>query len=78
MLFGSVSREIILAHPKTNSSIFSYQTRLELQTGLASIVKKNNIYKTFLAANTQDGFGEHMDKQYPMCKIKYTAVFFML
>ncbi len=39
MLFGSVSREIILAHPKTNSSIFSYQTRLELQMGLASIVR---------------------------------------
>ncbi len=26
MLFGRVSRKILLAHPKTNSSIFSYQT----------------------------------------------------
>ncbi len=39
MLFGRVSRKMILAHPKTNSGIFSYQTRLELQMGLASIVR---------------------------------------
>ncbi len=36
MLFGRVLRKMILAHPKTNSSIFSCQTRLELQMGLAS------------------------------------------
>ncbi len=29
-------------------------------------------------ANTRDGFGEHRDKKYPMCKMKYTAVFVML
>ncbi len=39
MLIGRVSRKILLAHPKTNSSIFSYQTRLELQMGLASMVR---------------------------------------
>ncbi len=39
MLFGRVSRKIILAHPKTNCSIFSYQTRLKLQMGLASMVR---------------------------------------
>ncbi len=39
MLFGRVSRKIILTHPKTDSSIFSYQTRLELQMGLASMVR---------------------------------------
>ncbi len=39
MLFGSVSRKILLAHPKTNSSIFSYQTRLELQMALASMLR---------------------------------------
>ncbi len=33
---------------------------------------------SFLAANTQDGFGEHWDKNYPMCTMKYTAVLFML
>ncbi len=32
----------------------------------------------FLAADTQDGFGEHRDKKYPMCTMKYTAVFLML
>ncbi len=36
--------------------------------------KKNS----FLAANTQDGFGEHREKMYPMCSMKYTAVFEML
>ncbi len=39
MFFGRVSRKILLAHPKTISSIFSYQTRLELQMGLASMVR---------------------------------------
>ncbi len=33
---------------------------------------------SFLAANTQDGFGEHRDKKYPMFTMKYTAVFLML
>ncbi len=28
VLLGMVSRKIILAHPKTNSSIFSYQTQV--------------------------------------------------
>ncbi len=31
---------------------------------------------SFLAANTQDGFGEHRDNKYPTCTVKYTAVFF--
>ncbi len=39
MLFGRDSRKILLAHPKTNSSIFSCQTRLELQMALASMVR---------------------------------------
>ncbi len=39
MLFGRVSRKNILAHPKIHSRIFSYQTRLELQMGLASMVR---------------------------------------
>ncbi len=44
-------------------------------TGFYGQMKQRN---SFLAANTQDGFGEHRDKKYPMCTIKYTAVFFML
>ncbi len=39
MLFGRISRKTLLIHPKTNSSIFSYQTQLELQIGLASMVR---------------------------------------
>ncbi len=50
--------KIILAHSKTNSSIFRYQTRLELQMGLASVVRRK-YGQSFLAANTQVGFGEH-------------------
>ncbi len=77
MLFGRVSRKILLTHPKIISSIFSYQTWLELQMGLASMVRWNQ-KTSFLAANTQDGFGEHKDQKYPMCTMKYTAVFLML
>ncbi len=32
-------KKIVLTHPKTNSSKFSCQTRLELQMALASIVR---------------------------------------
>ncbi len=39
MLLGRVSRKIVLTHPKTNSSKFSCQTRLELQMALASMVR---------------------------------------
>ncbi len=39
--FGGGSRTILLTHPKTVSSIFSYQTQLELQMGLASMVRWN-------------------------------------
>ncbi len=34
-----VRGNILLTHPKTNSSKFSFQTRLELQMALASIVR---------------------------------------
>ncbi len=39
MLFRRVSRKNILAHPKTISSIFSYQTRLKLIIGLISMIR---------------------------------------
>ncbi len=81
MLFGRASRrenrENKMLSPKTILSIFSYQTRLELQMGLASMVRWNK-KNCFSAANTQDGFGEHRDKKYPLCTMKHTAVFLML
>ncbi len=43
-------------------------------TGFYGQMKQKN---TFLTANTQDGFGEHMDKKYPICTMKYTTVFLM-
>ncbi len=36
---GGFQEKIVLTHPKTNSSKFSCQTRLELQMALASIVR---------------------------------------
>ncbi len=57
---------------KTNSSIFSYQTRLELQMALWSEETK---IISFLAANTQDGFGEHRDKSTPCVQWNYCFIF---
>ncbi len=67
MLFGRVSRNILLVHPKTNSSISSCQTWLLLQMRLASMVRWN-LKKSFLAAHPPDGFGAN-----PMLTVKYTA-----
>ncbi len=77
MLFGRVSRKILLNHPKTNSSKFSCQTQLELQMALSSMVRWN--WKNcFLAANPPDEFSENRDKRYPMSTVKYTAGSLML
>jgi len=38
MLFERVSRKILLAPPKTNISIFSGPTQLDLQTAQGSVV----------------------------------------
>ncbi len=45
--------------------------------GRASMLRWNK-KMIFLAANTQDVFGEHRDKKYRMCTMKYTAVLLML
>ncbi len=64
MLFGRVSRKKFPDRLKTTSSIFSCQTWLGLQMGLASKFRWNK-KTSFLAANTQDVFGEHRDKKVP-------------
>ncbi len=69
-------------YPHSSKNIFSLQ-HIELSdttgtsngTGFYGQMKQK---KENLAANTQDGFGEHRDKKYPMCTMKYTAVFLML
>ncbi len=66
MLFGRVSRKNILAHPKNKIQ----HIQLSDTTGTSNV--------TGFYGKTQDGFGEHRDKKYRMCTIKYTAVFFML
>ncbi len=78
MLLGRVSRKILLAHPKTNSSIFSCQTRLERQIALAYLVTWNNKKNRFLVANPPDRFSTNRDKKYPMSTVKYTAGSIML
>ncbi len=55
----------------------SNMTETSNGTGFYDQMKQTN-KNHFFAANTQDGFGEHRDKKYPMCTMKYTAVFFML
>ncbi len=77
MLFGRVSRKILLTHPKTISSKFSCQTRLELQMALASIVRWN-WKNSFLAATPPDEFSTNRDKKSPMSTVKYTAGSLML
>jgi len=68
MLLGRVSRKCLLAHPKTNSSKFRCQTRLELQKGLDYAQMKQTKKKSlFLAANPPDRFGANMST------VKYTA-----
>ncbi len=65
MLFGRVSRKNLLPHPqKKLQHIFSYQTWLKHQMALASMVRWNK-KMSLLAANTQDGFDEHRDKNSP-------------
>ncbi len=42
-------------------------------TGFYGQMKLKN---ELLAANTQDGFGAHRDKKYPMCTMKYYCCIF--
>ncbi len=37
--------------------------------------ENNETKKIVFNSNNQDGFCEHRDKKYPMCTMKYTAVF---
>jgi len=39
MLFERLLRKMLLAHPRTNSSMFSGQTRVDLQTAQGSVVR---------------------------------------
>jgi len=77
MLFRRVSRKIILAHPKQTPaySVIRHDWNFKCYWLLWSDETKT---KLFFAAHTQDGFGERRDKKYPMCTMKYTALFFML
>ncbi len=70
MLFKWVSRKKLLAHPKTNSSIFSCQTRLELQLALASMVRWNMI-RAFWHQTHQ--IPANRDIKYPISTSKYTS-----
>jgi len=43
-LFGRVSRKILFAHPKTNSTKFSFQTQFELLTAQGSVVRWKKLF----------------------------------
>ncbi len=71
MLFGRVSRKILLTLQNNLQHIqLSDTTGTSNGTGFYGQMKLKN---SFLAANTQDGFGEHRDKKYPMCTMKYVV-----
>ncbi len=62
MLFGRVSRKILLTHPKIISSIFSVRHDWNFKWDWLLWSDETKKW-SFLAANTQDGFGAHMDKK---------------
>ncbi len=77
MLFGRVSRKILLSHPKNNLQHIrlSDMTGTSNGTGFYGQMKLKN---ELLAANTQDGFGAHRDnKSTPMCTMKNILLYFL-
>ncbi len=78
MLFGRVSRKIVLTHPKTNSSKFSCQTRLELQNGTGFYCQMKLKKIAFWQQTHQMSLVQTGIKKYPMSTVKYTAGYLML
>ncbi len=73
MLFGRGSKKILLTHPKTNSSIFSCQTRLELGTGFYGRMKLK--IELFGSKPTNAGGPEHLVQMHGiMDPIKYQQI----
>ncbi len=73
MLFGRLSRKTLLIQKQTPAySVIRHDWNFKWDWLLWS--DETKFFFSFLAANTQDGFGEHRDKMYPMCTMKYTAV----
>ncbi len=77
MLFGRVSRKNIQLIQKQTPgySVIRHDWKLQWDWLQWSDETKE---LAFQQQTTQDGFGEHMDKKYPMCTMKSTAVFLML
>ncbi len=63
-------------HQKTIYSIFSVRHNWNFNGNWLLRSNVTEKYR-FLAANTQDGVGEHRDKKYPMCTMTF-IVFLML
>ncbi len=64
--------------PKNNLQHIQLSDTTGTSNGTGFYGQMNLKKNSFKAANTQDGFGEHRDKKYPMCTMKYTAEFLML
>ena len=69
-------------YKKNSPSSFKNKLKHIQLSAMTGTLNGNGFYDqmklSFLAANTQYGFGEHRDKKYPMYTMRYTAVFFML
>ncbi len=83
VLFGNVSRKIYkkktLIQKQTPAYSFAKHYWNFKRVSFHFMVRWNQKNKkSFLTANTQDGFGAHRDKKHPLCTMKYTAVYLML
>jgi len=78
MLFGRASRKILLAPPKTKSSIFSVVRHDWIFKRCRVLWSDETKKKGFLAANTLDVFGANRNEEYPMPTVKYAAGPYML
>ncbi len=77
MLFGRVSRQILLTHPKQTpaNSVVRHDWNFKWHWLLLSDETEKN---SFLAATPPDEFSTNRDKKYPISTVKYTAGSLML
>ncbi len=70
---------MILAYPKKKKlQHIQLSDTTETSNGTGFYGQTKHKKNRFLAAKTQNGFGENRNKKYPMCTMKYTAVFLKL
>ncbi len=73
--FKKINKEKKMLSPKINCLHIQLSNMTGTSNGPGFYGQMKLRKLAFLAAHTQDGFGERRDKKYPMCTMKYTAVF---